>query len=90
MTPLDTLSLKGYLETNSGLENTWPRLETRLTSRAIEKQDLLRYSIQISRLDVRLILLDAKEDVTRDTEFTSHYSERINFILIQSYNIKTI
>lgn len=35
VTPLDTVSLKGYLEMNSGLENTWPRLETCLTSRTI-------------------------------------------------------
>lgn len=44
VTPLD-MGLKGYLEMNSGLENTWPRLETRLTSCAIEGQDLLRYFI---------------------------------------------
>lgn len=61
VTPLDMVNSKDYLETNSGLENTWPRLEICLTSRAIRKtQDLLRYFIQVLELNIRLILFNVK------------------------------
>jgi len=71
VTPLDTVNSKDYLETNSGLENTWPRLETCLTSRAIRKTQDLLYFIQVLELNIRLILFNVKA-ITR--EFASRYS----------------
>lgn len=50
VTPLDRLTVKCYLETNSALEIAWPRLETCLTSRAIEREGRTSFYLNIAPL----------------------------------------
>lgn len=54
---------KDYLEMNSGLENTWPRLEICLTSRAIRKRDRTSYGTLAKYLTQYPLILFNVEDI---------------------------
>lgn len=81
MTPLDT-DLKGYLETNSGLENTWPRIETLSPDVTCnwgeERQDLPPYFLSAhfsSRVFQILLILFVETARVYNTQLSSYYGE---------------